>query len=126
METLIKAAALAVSVLASIFTTVETPKANTVAPPKMAPVFYGPPAPAELTTRTLVFTKDDFTIVIVEPKSVDDPASGAFQEWIKTAPNPKAISTEKPWFMGDFFDKPSAGRASEVLRALFTNGGSEL
>ncbi len=122
MEFLAKAAAIAISVLASVFTNVQAPKVAEAEPSKarMTPVFYGPPAPQRPLERTFVLQNEGVTIVIVQPLEQVDPFNSAFEEWITSTPDPKAISSSKPWYMHDFFRRPTAEQASEVLRALIS------
>ncbi len=131
MEFFAKAAALALSVLASIFTNVEAPEAQAKAAPVASQVSQQRPQQAKYVVYCSNEASKDrqVTLVVFKPlaqTSLPDPESVRFLEWIGRAQNGSKPLAVRPWYANtDPFNAPSIGESADILRTLLTGGHND-
>ncbi|MEX2242278.1 MAG: hypothetical protein WD716_00380 [Fimbriimonadaceae bacterium] len=124
-----KAAALALSVIGALFTSVEPPKADAQVQAK--PVAVQIPAPtrvASLELQKVLLGREAegrLTVIVLNTSSelpARDLASERFLSLIEVRPSVKHPLTTTPWYMsGQLFAAPAMDDASEFFRALVAN-----
>lgn len=117
MEFLAKVAALALTVIASVFTDVQP----AVAPAKPAP------AVAQAASTVRHFEPPVVTVVVIRPvmPTRPDHESERFLQWIRAAQQGSKPVAQEPWFTRtDEFTVPSLKESVNILETLLSNQGA--
>ena len=127
MEFFAKAAAIVLSVLASVFTSVEPPKAEAVARPVVS---QAQPPQAQLAPgHSFASATHPVRIVVVHSPKVGlspDPESDWLLALITQSRKGSKPVAARPWYaQGGLFDAPMFGDTTDLLRALIS-GDSDL
>jgi hypothetical protein len=130
VEFFANAAAIALSVLASLFTNVEAPKAQT----KAAPVVSQAALPNQTEPKRFIVTctKETGTIHLAVFRPLPqvgktDPESERLLEWIKSAQTGTKPLAVEPWYARtDVFSAPTFRETADILGALMSGKSESL
>lgn len=113
MDFLVKAATMALAVIASVFSGVEAPKAQAKPLPAMSPASFTP-APQEF-----VFKCDKPGSVVIVMVQSQPTQNDLFLEWIRGAQKGSKPVATVPWYTRtEEFALPTLGETAGVLEAL--------
>ena len=114
MEFLRNTAAFVISVLASLFTTVDTPQAQAKGQlrPEMKPASF---QAVEVPETPAIAVPGVRIVVVVEKEPATNPENERFIRAIRSAPGPKAPVGHLPWYLS--MEKK---RATDTIRAVVT------
>ncbi len=130
MEFFANAAAIALSVLASIFTNVEAPRAQAKAAPVVSQASLL--EPTEPTRLVFTCTKETGAVHVTVfrplPQAGEtDPESERFLEWIKSAQTGTKPLAVEPWYTRtDVFSTPTFRETADILGALMSGKSESL
>ncbi len=130
MEFFANAAAIALSVLASLFTNVEAPKAQATAAPVVSQAAL--PSQKEPTRFIVTCTKETETIHLAVFRPLPqvgkpDPESERFLKWIKSAQTITKPLAVEPWYtQTDVFSAPTFRETADILGALMSGESESL
>ncbi len=125
MDFFARAAAIALSVLASLFTNVEAPKAQAKAAPVVSRASLSHPAQVVVYSTSKSAKGQPMKLVILSRPSVPmplDSESERFLAWIgkgQSGTKPLAVN---PWYtQTDLFSTPTVDGTADILRALLVD-----
>lgn len=128
MEFFANAAAIALSVLASLFTNVEAPKAKAASVVSQVAL----PKQTEPTCFIVTCTKETETIHLAVFRPLPqvgrpDPESERFLEWIKSAQTGTKPLAVEPWYtQTEVFSTPTFRETADILGALMSGTSDSL
>jgi hypothetical protein len=114
MEFLRNTATFVISVLASLFTTVDSPQAQAKGQirPEMKPASYHS---VEVPETPAIAVPGVRIVLVVEKEPATNPENERFIRTIRSAPGPKAPVGELPWYLS-----MENKRATDAVRAVVT------
>lgn len=114
MDFLMKAATMALAVIASVFSSVEAPKAQAKPSPVMSPASFTP------TPQEFVFKCERPGSVVIVKVQQQPTQNDLFLEWIRGTQTGSKPVANVPWYTRtEEFTLPSLGETAGVLEALF-------
>lgn len=115
MEFLVKAAAMALAVLASVFTVEDAPKAQAKPVPAMTQASFTP-APQEFVFKC---EKPGSVVIVRVLTAPEKPKSDPFMEWVRGAQKGSKPVAKVPWYTRtEEFTLPTLGETAGVIEAL--------